>query len=121
MQRTRRPEVVVKSTKLRWQKIGGGSLRWNGRIIKPQEIFYADKEELPVSFLDTLVCLESEEVQEAAAITSKITIIPEASYELKKADKGKNLWNVVNSEGKTLNESPLSKESAEELLIALTD
>ena len=108
-------EVVVE--KLRWRKLGGGSLRLNNRIIKPGEIFFADLAELPKAFLDTLECLDSVGLQTAVAEKAREPFVP-VEYTLKKV-KGTDLWNLLDVEGKALNEAPLAKEAAEELLNAV--
>lgn len=43
----------------KWRKIGGGSLRWNGRIIKPGQIFYAYEGELPSQFMKHVEPIQS--------------------------------------------------------------
>lgn len=125
MERTKKiveAPVEIVSTKLRWRKVGGGSLRLNldggNRIIKPGETFLADLEELPKAFMDTLECLDSEGLK--TAVTSekaKEAFVP-VEYKLKKV-KGTDLWNLLDAEGKALNEAPLTKEAAEELLNAV--
>ncbi|MFA5935015.1 MAG: hypothetical protein WC827_03970 [Candidatus Paceibacterota bacterium] len=121
---TAKLEHIVLPTKLRWRKVGGGSLRLNldgaNRIIKPGEIFLADLEELPKAFMDTLECLDSEGLKTAAASERAKEPIVVVEYTLKKVGKkADDTWNLVDSEGKALNEKPLSKEAAEELLTAL--
>lgn len=129
MERTKKvvvePEIVsvpveeVVSTKLRWRKVGGGSLRVNiggvKRIIKPGEVFSADLEELPKSSMDLLVCLDSADLQKVVKSEKAREPFVPVVYTLKKV-KGTDLWNLIDSEGKALNEKPLSKVSAEELL-----
>jgi hypothetical protein len=41
-----------------WKKIGGGSLRWNGQVIKPNQTFYANKSELSSGVMRNLVLVE---------------------------------------------------------------
>lgn len=114
-------EEVVES-RLRWRKLGGGSLRCDiggvRRIIKPGEVFYADVNELPKGSLDLLECLDKEGLKEAVVSEkAKEPFVP-VVFTLKKG-KVKDQWNVVDSEGKILNEKPLSKALAEELLNAV--
>jgi len=46
---------TVDAKMCRWKKIGGGSLRWRGQIIKAGQIFYATEEELPKAFQKQIV------------------------------------------------------------------
>ena len=46
--------VPVKEER-KWKKIGGGSLRWKGRIIKTNQTFNALESELPTAFVKQLV------------------------------------------------------------------
>lgn len=105
--------------KLVWEKIGGGSLRWDNRIIKPGEKFEATLEELPVAFMDTLICLDNENLQKAQTAVKREQQTPETLYHLKKSKTSKGYWDVVNEEGKPLTDKPMEKESAEELLNAV--
>lgn len=105
--------------KVRWKKIGGGSLRLGNRIIKPGEIFYASESELPKTFMDTLVCLDKEDLQKIKDGTKQASKISEVLYRLENDATFKGLWNVVNEEGKAINEKPLEKAIAEELLTAI--
>jgi hypothetical protein len=101
----------------RWKKLGGGSLRLPNKIIKPGEVFTSTKEALPVAFLDSLQCLDEVSMQEYEAKKALFVKQAEIIYSLKETEDGK--WNVVNPEGKPINDQPLSKVSAEELLSAL--
>lgn len=45
--------------KKKWRKIGGGFLiLFNGKRIKPNEVFYADESEIPLSFRDVVKEIE---------------------------------------------------------------
>lgn len=111
-------EPVIES-KLRWRKLGGGSIRCDiggvKRIIKPGEIFFADFNELPKGSLDLLECLDKEGLKAAAVAEKAREPFVPVVYTLKKA-KSKDQWDVVDSEGKALNEKSLSRLAAEELL-----
>jgi len=114
----------VEETRLRWKKIGGGSLRitlgGKKKIIKPGEVFLAHESELPVAFMDSLQCLASEtEKKINKEIVAKQNAVP-AIYELLEAEGTDDLWNVVNPEGKAINEEPLDIDAANELLNSLS-
>jgi hypothetical protein len=111
------PEPIKK---LRWKKIGGGSLRLFHKIIKPNEIFYAHESEIPKSFMDTIICMEDVEVREIAkrkeeAIPPKT---PEKLYEVKLKSVG--WYNVIQiASGKPINPEALRKTEAETLCSSL--
>lgn len=110
---------------LQWRKLGGGSLRLNGQIIKPNQVFWAALEDVPTSFLDCLECLSPGGLQK---VIKEETVIEEkdiemASYSLKlnaaKSTDKEQLWDIVNEKGKVINEEPMSKEEAEATITAL--
>lgn len=115
-------EEVVSTTnyvKIRWRKIGGGSLRWNNKIIKPGEIFEADEDKLPKAFMDTLICVNPEDrgkIQEAQKAEKQTK---EILYKLQSDTEDENLWNIINEEGKPINEKPMVKEEADALLFSV--
>jgi hypothetical protein len=113
------PKEVTLPSKLRWQKVGGGSLRWRNQIIKPGQVFEASLDELPKAFMDILVCLDKDGLQKVKEGVKKETQAPEFLYHLEKDKTSKIHWNVVNEEGKAINEKPLEKALAEELLTAI--
>lgn len=102
--------------KFRW-KNGGGSARLTidgtKRIIKPGEVFYAKEEDIPAAFRNTIRPLEAIVHKEPApvkkAVTPKYRVVP--SIESKEEEE---LFDVINSRGKKMNEVPLDKETAEE-------
>lgn len=110
--------VVVETTKLRWKKLGGGSLRWNNQIIKPGQVFEASLEDLPKAFLESLQCLEPEKKATLVTSLEKEKQIPEVLYKLKKI-KGSDLYNLINAENKALNEEPLTLDAAEKMLAVI--
>jgi len=101
---------------IRYRKIGGGSLRLDGKIIKPGQVFLADPKKIPKAFLDVLVPLD-----EVPGVEEKK---PQNEEELKKLKpvfdvvprgNSKVWFDVVNSEGKVINARALRKEVAEQL------
>ncbi len=56
MQRNTKAKTVLPvSELLKWRKVGGGSVRINGQIIKPNEVFLAMEDDLPDTFRDVIV------------------------------------------------------------------
>ncbi len=113
MERTVKP-----AGKLQWRKIGGGSLRiFPNKIIKPNERFFAFPHEIPDAFRDTVICLDEQRLNEQEQKARKELEKPEQLFTLK--HKGGGRYDIVDEDGKALNEKALKKAEAEELLKAL--
>ena len=99
---------------IRWKKVGGGSLRFKGRIIKPGETFRASLNELPKSFRDVIIAQQEipGTLKKPAAPVHKVV---EPVYTVQARGKG-GWYDVVDANGKALNEKALKKEVAEKLV-----
>jgi hypothetical protein len=97
-------------TLIRWKKVGGGSLYWKNKIIKPGQIFWATVDEIPKAFRDTILPVD-ELPEEPILIESKST-----NYTL---NQNGNLWDIVDKRGKAINEKPMERANAESLLKVL--
>ena len=106
--------TVVDDGKIRYKKIGGGSLRFGGKIIKPQQIFKARPDEIPEAFKDVIIPLD--EVKEKQLTEEAIPAGKVAEYILQPRANSKLWFDVVDSQGKVLNEKALKKEVAERLI-----
>lgn len=105
-------QTVDESGAIRWKKLGGGSLRLDNHIIKPGQIFTARKDEIPEKFLNSLQALApipESEMDKNEPVPSKYTL----------KERGNNWYDVVNADGKPLNEKALRKDQADELLKSL--
>jgi hypothetical protein len=120
-----------------YKKLGGGSFRFPNRIIKKGQSFWAYPTAIPSAFKDTIeetaadynaviifstgaspVASQSKSV-EPVSVTFEMT--PALDADGNNITKGNsNLYNVVDSEGKVLNEKPLRKGKATELLETLS-
>lgn len=110
--------VITGPVKLHWKKVGGGVLRIDGQIIKPNQEFWATMESIPKSFMDCLICLEgTKKIEEVKAADKKERETPEELYTIESAGSG--LFNLVNANGKPINDQPLSKKEAKELKVTL--
>lgn len=96
-----------------WRKLGGGTFRLgNGKIIKPNQVFTAALEDIPMGFRDIIKPVSGELPQEVP--TRSVT-----QHEIQ--SKGIGWFNVINSAtGKPMNEKGLRKEDAEKLLAELS-
>jgi len=87
--------------KIWWIKKGGGSFRMKSRIIKPNQKFQAYPHEIPQGFRDNVLPLEDYE-EEHIEIT-----VPAVAYTAKKRE-GSNWYDVLDGQGKQVNEKALS-------------
>ena len=98
---------------IRWVKQGGGSLRLNGRIIKPGQRFDARLDDIPEAFRDVIIPLDKLPVEPE----DNLAAVP-AEYKLKQ--RGTTTWyDVVNSKGKALNEKAMHRTDALDLIKVL--
>ncbi|MCD6361465.1 MAG: hypothetical protein J7M38_11470 [Armatimonadetes bacterium] len=109
--------MAVKRKELKWRKIGGGSLRYiRGRIIKPNEVFVAREDEIPIAFRRFVVPLpEGEASEEEGKKIEKREVEQRPRYEMH--TDGNGWWDIINvASGKPINEKKLRKEEAEKVL-----
>lgn len=108
------PQIVVTSPGIcTWRKKEGAAFRLgNGKKIKPNEIFKAYPREIPPAFRDLFELLEGDEnaVERVITAPSKFTL----------GEREDGMFDVVDPDGKCINDAPLGKEDAEKLLIALS-
>ena len=100
----------TKTEKIKYRKIGGGSLRLGGRIIKSGQTFKAYPSDIPEAFNDTIIPLEKvpeEEKVEVKAVKSEYTA---------KKRENSNWYDVFDSKGKQINEKALKKTQADDLV-----
>jgi len=102
--------ITVEVPLTTFKKLGGGCLYLPNRIIKPNQVFTYDINQIPKSFLGSLQIME-----EQRDTPAKVKVA--AKYFLKEVEEGK--WNVVNKAGKPINEEPLTEKDAQELKNAL--
>jgi hypothetical protein len=106
-----RRRIAEKTTgdQLRWKHTGGGILRLkDGRVIKPGGTFLASPNDVPMAFRDTIIPLES-------ISTGPEPVAVKSAFSIQK--KGKSNWyEVVDGQGKVVNEKALKKADALELV-----
>ena len=123
----------MKRTKAqKWRLAGGGffyaTINGKKRIIKPGQIFEARSEEIPEGFRDVIFPVSEdkealipspiqpkEEPKEVEPIPAEEA--PEPKYFIEKRAAG--YFNVVDVNGKVMNEKALRKDAADELLASL--
>jgi len=106
-----------------WRKLGGGSLRYNGYIIKPNQKFKATQGELPTAFLDVIILADSTlggkpdpRRPPAKGSVGAPEIKPIEVIYTKKARGSLGWFDVVDSNGKALNEKALREDIADKLV-----
>ena len=120
MERKNNPNAIL------WHKTGGGSLHITinkkVKIVKPGEKFYAEPHEIPEAFRDVIIPIDSKGQRVSVEVATEQEKVEEAEakvvYNLK--HRGGGWWDVVNEEGKAINETALKKDKAEELLNSLS-
>ena len=103
---------------IKWKKIGGGSFRlYNGKIVKKNETFLAPLHLIPTAFRDTLQPVNKEDVEEMEKEikTGGVSLVGK-SHEYLIQEHSKGWWDIVDENGKILNEKALRKPAAEEML-----
>lgn len=102
--------------RIQWKKLGRGSLRLgNGKIIKPGQEFWAFEEEIPLAFRDLikpLGDLPKTKVEKVEAAPLEFT--------LKRRSKTSPWWDVMDLNGKKMNEKALRLDGANKLIDELT-
>ena len=102
---------MERSNKLKWLNKGGTFRMAGGKIIKPNETFFAAEAGVPKAFRDTIILLEGE-------LESEQSVKPKAlRYFIKQKSTG--WFDVVDENEKVLNEKALRKPDAEKLLDSL--
>jgi hypothetical protein len=116
------PEKETGLIKLRWKKIGGGSLRGVAGcgIIKPGQVFDAFLSDIPQMFLKSLQCLDADLLAGQMGQVTK----PAPKENIWKVQQLKvGAWNVINRHtDKPINVTPLpTQEDADNLCKALNN
>jgi hypothetical protein len=110
------PAPKLNNQKLRWQKVGGGSLRITlsgiKKIIKPNEKFEAYLDEIPKAFKDQIIPLQPLPESVNAPVVKSIPVV----YTIEPIDSEGLLFNIIDSQGKVFNETPLDEETAKQFV-----
>lgn len=117
MERTKNP-VNLGTNVIWWKKIGGGSFRpttgrLKGKIIKSGQKFKASVDDIPEAFRDTIIPLQ--EIPSSTKTPAPEVKGDKSVYTIQARGKG-GWYDVVDANGKVLNEKALKKEIAEKLV-----
>jgi hypothetical protein len=99
-------EVEASIVRRQFKKIGGGNFILGGRVIKPGETFTAMEGEIPVAFRDVIV--------PAGGWNAEAVMIvkPRKIQYVLQASKEEGLFDIVNLQGKKVNEESLPVDLA---------
>ena len=98
---------------IRWRKISGTLILRDKTVIKPGQTFMARPEDIPKVFRDTVVPVNPEELLDPEAVLPSVEPEP-PSYIIKGIGPGR--YNVLDGQGKAVNEKPMSLADAERLV-----
>lgn len=122
-ERTRKPiDILNKIVELsgpnnpnaiRWRKNGGGIFNCKNHIIKPGQEFMAVIDDIPKAFRDLIVPVDG------VPVTEQVEEVPQQILYMLRQRGQSEEWDIVNTFEKQINESPLTKIEAENLLKAL--
>ena len=113
--------TVPDDGKIKWRHHGRGSFRMgSGRIIKPQQVFEAREDEIPLGFRDTIKPLKDLLAKEGKPVISstEFEIVEHPVRNLQGIEKPEAPeYDVINkASGKAQNTTPYSISAAEKLL-----
>ena len=111
-----------KAPQIRWRKIGGGTFQLpNGKIIKPNQVFTASVDEIPMAFRDVIVPADKDtrqKLNEEAAGNAALPVSKMPLFVIMAKSPG--WFDVVNSTtGKQINEKSLREKEANNLVAEL--
>ncbi len=96
----------------RMKKIGGGGLHLHNRIIKPGQVFIGRMEEIPKVFMNTILVME--QVSGPVKKGVQFSKAPKPIYTKQITKDG--LFNIVDKNGKILNEQPMTEKDADDTI-----
>ena len=98
-----------------WRKIGGGTFRLaNGKIIKPDQKFQAREDQIPLAHRDVVIPLD-----ELPSEKEKKKPLKVKQHDYGVQHRGGGWYDVVDSNGKVLNDDAMKKDEAENYIDSL--
>jgi hypothetical protein len=101
--------VEYKEPTYRWKKVGGGALHFKGHIIKPGQILIAKESEIPQAFKNSLLLMDK-------ATGHPMEKVEKVKTNYKLEHRGSGWYDVVDDNGKPINEKAMKQSEAEQLL-----
>lgn len=112
MERKKAPGAPTNDGRIHYKKVGRGSFRFNGKIIKPGQTFMAYPHEIAKTFADLIIPLD--EIKETPPEQIKVKPL---EYKLVPCEGGEDLWDVVQQVGKDEKGEPIYKVINEKGLV----
>jgi hypothetical protein len=103
----------AKEGEIRWRKISGTLILRDKTVIKPGQTFMARPEDIPKVFRDTVVPVNPEDLLDPEVPMPPVEPEP-PSYTIKSCTPGR--YNVLDGQGKAVNERPMSLDDAKRLV-----
>lgn len=118
MERKPKQEQPVVDNRLWWIN-RGATFRMgtdkDARIIKPNQKFQADPEEIPKMFRDIIIPVDVTQAAQAGVQVRQIAY----GYRIKERDD--HNFDIVDAQGKVINETPMDEEKAKKVLARLLE
>lgn len=107
--------IEANAGKVQWRKEGRGTLRLtSGELIdKPNQLFWARPDEISPAFRDTVKPAKGELPPEVPLE------VVSSEYTAKEMPAGSGNFEILDGQGKIVNEAPLTAKQAEEMLESL--
>jgi len=106
---------MEKEQEIQWKKTGRGSFRFKGRIIKPGQTFMAKPSEISGNLRDLIKPLSDIPKIDEPEIKAVKVLFTKVKRE------GAKWFDILNEDGKKVNEKGLTEEKADELLKKMND
>lgn len=106
-----------KDKKIRFRKLGGGSLRMPGRIIKPNQVFSAYPDEIPPGFRDVVKPVDKSEVFKPESEKEEIAQMESVEPNYYKQHKGAGVYDIYREgDDKLMSSGVKGKQATDRIL-----
>lgn len=113
MERTKR----INDGSILWKKLSGTIRLPDRRLIRAGQTFWAHPEDIPMPFRDTIVPVTGEVPDGGRKPVEKVHVVKSTYKKVRRGDS--NWWNIVDNQGKQINEKALREDQADEYLKSL--
>ncbi len=104
--------------KTKYKKLGGGNFRLsNGKIIKPNQVFWAYPKEISPAFKKLVIEMEDPKKEPEETNDENIITKKDFGYALK--HEGAGWFSIIDANGKKITETKMRRKDAEEALSKL--